>query len=518
MTQAGPRTVNRSHPRGARGTKVSVQEIVKKVEKGRLDPKTRAWSIETLQRGELGGFGADKVHQAKALFDRLKKERIYIEDPVDGEFMQSSACTLDGCEGLMFLGGDCDDLVIAFLSAIESVGIEGALVAHSYEPARVHTHVLCAIRDPKQGKWIRCDPSANDPFGTVSKPTRETFYGIPGGKVLADKNGPIDTRKVGSAMKNMRQSGDFVGVGTPFGAVGQESDLETAEPALEGLSDAFKAYMRQEVGFAADKLDASWHECQFRHEQYFAACAMMNDLMGGGYDPIDPPDTPKDQPRWTDEYERYYQALADWVPVMLRYLREAEAGKRELFYDPNGEYGAKHGLGYTKETILILGQAGELFVGVDEATKALVVKQTKEDGSYGAVSGGPLIAGVIVGGVVVGLVASYFIVDRIADTVDNQVAAKAAAVEYKFAQDYAAKYGTDKLNETLKQLGENAEKKAKAKVDQEREGPFSKVTETANTALKALMVIGIGGAVVYGISVASDLFQQKRAASAKAKA
>lgn len=511
MAKNGPKVVNRPHPRGSKGTKVSVSEIVRKVEQGRLDPKTRAWSIETLHRGNLGGFGTDKVMQAKAIFDRLKKERVYVEDPVDSDFMQSSACTLDGCDGLKFLGGDCDDLVIAFLAAIESVGIEGALVAHSYDSSRQHTHVLAAVRDDKRKKWVRCDPSADDPFGTVSKPTRETFYGIPGGKVLADKNGTVDVKKVRSALGNARATGDFVGVGKPFGLGEPEEEPQTANPALEGISDAFRQYMRQETSRIVTDMEQAWYRLKYRHEQMVLAVQMMNELTGGGYSLVEPEIAVPGEsslPNWTKEMEAYYQDLNRYVPVMIRYGLEAANGTRDLLWDEDGVYGKMHDLGYESSSIIVTGAEGEPFVGMNTQDRRIVVAQIQP--AAGDVGHWALY----VGAIAVGAVIAYLAVREVCDTAESIVAANQEKRTQQFLSDQAAKYGPEKAKEMLEEINKGAAARAAAKVEQDKVSPFSKVADTANTALNALVVIGVGAAAVYGISVAADLFKNRRRASA----
>lgn len=504
---AGPKVVTRRHPRGSKGTKVSVSEIVRKVEQGRLDPKTRAWSIETLHRGNLGGFGADKIEQSRAIFERLKKERIYIEDPVDGEFMQSSACTLDGCDGLMFLGGDCDDLVIAFLSAIESVGIEGALVAHGYDSSRQHTHVLAAIRDPKRERWVRCDPSVNDPFGVVAKPTRETFYGIPGGKVLADGNGLVDVTKVKSALGNNRPSGDFVGVGRPVG-VGETP--QTANPALEGLSDSFRQYMRDEIARIVADMEAAWNELRYRHQQLVLASEMMNEIAGGGYELVDPevaePGEQSKMPQWTKELEAYYRQLEKYMPVMIRYGKEAAAGQRELLWDEGAEYGKKHNLGYDKSSIVVTGRQGEPYVGINTQTGMIMVG-TIEDG-VGQVGTWLVVAGAAI--VVVGAGVAYFAAKEVCDVIKMSVAAKRQEQQERFLAEQSDKYGPDKAKSMLDAINEGAAARAAAKVEEDKVSPFSQVTETASKALNTLVIIGVGAAAIYGVTVAADLFKNRR--------
>lgn len=497
MTKAkstrGPKVVSRSHPRGKNGTKVSIREIVKHVEKGRLDPKTRAWSLETIQQGNLGGFGADKMAQAKAILQRLRKERPYVEDPVDGEFMQSSACTLDGCDGLKFLGGDCDDLVIAYLSAIESVGIEGALVAHSYDSHREHTHVLCAVRDDKRGTWVRCDPSTNDPFGTVSKPTRETFYGIPGGKVLADSRGTVNVKKVGSALGNIRPTGDFVGVGKPFGLLGEAKNV--AEPVFQDVSDAFYAYMVQEVVRFTDSLEEAWLDLKYKHEQLKYASQMMNEAMGGGYELIEPDYTGTGEgaklPRWTVEFEAYYQTIAQWVPVMISHGRDVQSGKRAVAWDKDvGKDG----------DVVILGKEGDTYVGLTDDNQFVVVTTGLKSGT----TSGPMNPWLKGAAIIVGTLASAVSAVYVCQTAKTYINANSTLRFQRFMSEAADRYGPEKAKELGETVTRNSSELAQSEVDKEKVSPFSKIAETANTALNAVIAVGIGAVLIYGIASAVD--------------
>jgi len=482
---AGPKTVSRPHPRGEKGIRVSLSEIVDRVEKGRMDPKTVAWARETIVRGGLGGFQADKMAQAKAILERLRKERPYIEDPIDGEFIPSAACTLEGCDGLVFMGEDCDGLVVAFLSAIESVGIEGCVVAHSYEPHRQHTHVLAAVRDEKRGVWVRCDPSTSDPFGTASKPTRETFIAVPGGKVLADKNGVVDAARVPSGLGSSDNTGRFVGVGRPGGMLAGQ-----AEPGLTGITESFYEYMREQVKRITSDLADSFYDVRFQHRQYKLACEMM------GYSII--------SESWPQASEDYYGDMEKWIPKMINYGYDGATDKRRLAYDVD------------QSSSLILGKPGEPRVGFDEATKRFVIEDTTitPPGTMGAA-----YVGLVVGAVIIGSVIQYLSVKEVCDVVKAHL----DKASMRRAQDFVTEQ-TEKLvaggmsreeatKEALRiqsELSSQARDKAEIDVKKEEVSPFSKLAKTAESALTALMVIAMGGVAVYGIAALLDWNKSRR--------
>lgn len=484
----GPKIVKRPQPRGRQGVKKSLSEIVSRVEVGRMDPKTVAWSRETIVNANLGGFGANKMAQAKAILERLRKERPYIEDPVDGEFMPSAACTLEGCEGLTFLGEDCDGLVIAYLSAIESVGIEGALVAHSYDATKEHTHVLAAVFDESRGVWVRCDPSTSDPFGVVSTPTRETFFAIPGGHVLGDRDGVLDAAKLprGSVGRSSRSTGDFVGVGTP-----------KAEPGLTGITDSFREYMLDEVRRITQDLADSWYDTKLKHRQLELVCQMMEvPITGSG---------------WTESNEEYFKEMDRWIPKMIQYGWEVSTEKRLLTWDQE------------ENTTVLLGRAGEPFVGMTD-NGHFMVRDTSKDapepsGSVGYA--GYVIAGVVV--VVVGSAFQYLMTKEACDTVRRYIDSSTMSKNQGFVQStidklvgegMSPKEAAEAALKMQTDLNRDAREQAKTEVEKEKVSPFTSITKTADKALSALTIIAIGGAVVYGISVLADMAKKKKAVGA----
>lgn len=490
----GPKIVQRPHPRGERGTKISVDEIVKRVEVGRKDPKTVAWTRETLVRANLGGFKANKMDQAKAILERLRKEHPYFEDPVDAEFMPSAACTLDGCEGLKFMGEDCDGLVIAFLSAVESVGIIGAIVAHSYEPNRVHTHVLAAVLDQKRKVWVRCDPSTDDPFGSSSRPTRETFIGVPGGKVLADEKGPVNVKAVRSPMADMRPSGDFVGVGRPKGD-GMVGQTEQAEPGTTGMTEAFKSVLREKIRVATEEAEEVWYQVKFEHRQLELVSEML------GYNLVEPDIAEPGASTWNAEAEKYYRDAEKWTPLMLQYGFAAARGDREVFWDEEFQ------------TVLITGRPGEPFVSMNKHGQ-FIVKNTdiegKDTGALGFVVESSVL--VAMGLVVVGIGIGYLSLREFMGYAKLKIEERARRMDDGFIQDQVADGVPYKeAVDNLAKKGKIANERARIEIEKEEASPFSKVTKTAESALNAVVVVGMAAAAVYGATLAFDWAKSRKA-------
>jgi transglutaminase-like putative cysteine protease len=196
-----------SHPRGSLGSKRSLDKVVEFIARDRLDPRTRAWTIQKL--AEAGNPKSD-YEKAKTIYDILKKEKIYVPDPFDAEFMQSAICTLDNCGGVAFHGGDCDDLAITYGSTLESIGIRAAVIGHSYREDKEIGHVIIGFWDEDAAKWIPVDLTIDLPFGETHRYTREIWLDIPSAKVICDSD-VCDRNILPPDVSDIRTKGDFVG-------------------------------------------------------------------------------------------------------------------------------------------------------------------------------------------------------------------------------------------------------------------------------------------------------------------
>ena len=214
---AGTPIVHNRHPAGADGVRLSLQEVATRIRKGRNDPRVRAWAIRAIK--DAGG-PQDARGQAQAILTALKKATVYVQDPVNTEFMQAAHETL--ClddKGLCFKGGDCDDLVVAYGSATLSVGIPTKIIGEAFNYNPVPSHVLAAIYDDKAKDWLRVDPSTDEPVGIYVVGTSEEW---------------IDPMAPGQPGVASDGSGDFVGVGR-LGAKG----LAAATPPTQTNTTAW---------------------------------------------------------------------------------------------------------------------------------------------------------------------------------------------------------------------------------------------------------------------------------------
>lgn len=345
--------VAKDHPGGALGAQLSLEEVADRILKGRNDPRIKSWAGRALH---AAGGPQDSKTQAQVILDALHKAAVYVQDPVNTEFMQAAHETL--ClddKGLCFRSGDCfpintklltpeglkniqdikignliwgynawtaidgfvdkgiiqttaintnngcivltanhqvyvirndthirvrvselnindillvpldipfyncrantkptivkfiefdvgekqcydiqtsdhyvylpehdvtvsncDDLTIAYGSAVMSVGIPCKVVGQAFNGSSVPSHVLAAIQDTQTGEWYRVDPSTDKPVGGYVTATREWW---------------IDPFNKKGMTISGATSGDFVGVGRVHsGYLGEEFMALSAVP------------------------------------------------------------------------------------------------------------------------------------------------------------------------------------------------------------------------------------------------------------------------------------------------
>ncbi len=102
---------------------------------------------------------------------------------------------------------NCDDLVIAFCSAMMSIGVEAKIVGQAYRTEQA-THVICAVLDPDQG-WLKVDPSSSKYAVGQSYPASKEWWVDPiSGSVSSASSGGVKM-----SLGQEPETGDFIGVG-----------------------------------------------------------------------------------------------------------------------------------------------------------------------------------------------------------------------------------------------------------------------------------------------------------------
>jgi len=237
----------RPQPHGEEGVRFSLNKVAEKIAEGRLHPDVRAWTTKTLA---AVGNPKGPRKRAAAILDAIRtvegfpKASRWVPDPTASEFIAGAHLTLgDGTKPPLFALGDCDDLTVAFgsavlapimyLAAAESVGANAAVVGHAYGKDKMIEHVLGAIYD--EGRWWYADPSVKDlPFGECKPFTRERVYLVPSLELLCDATVCLTDKGPAAGPPPPPRRGDFVAVD---GFPGQDFEDYEGPRTLLGFCD-----------------------------------------------------------------------------------------------------------------------------------------------------------------------------------------------------------------------------------------------------------------------------------------
>jgi hypothetical protein len=208
----GVQTDARPHPAGAKGARLSLQEVAERAWKARMSPRLRAWA--TQQLAACGKSTGSRREKAQCILDAFRKKVPYIADPVMGEFMETPNQTLCLDEGgLCFIGTDCDGAAITLAAAMMSIGINAMIIGSSHrDPYDVPTHVFMAFED-ELGAWVKMDGTTKSPVGYIAPHARE-FWVEPGAKA----------KELGT--------GDFVGMSEETGLSAPATTLDLLYPTI----------------------------------------------------------------------------------------------------------------------------------------------------------------------------------------------------------------------------------------------------------------------------------------------
>jgi hypothetical protein len=236
-----------AQPNGEAGVRFSLGKVAEKIAEGRLHPMVRSWTTKVLAKvGNPKGprKRAAAILEALRTVEGFPKASRWVPDPHAAEYIAGAHLTLgDGDTPPLFALGDCDDLTVAFgsavlapvmyLAAAESVGANAAVVGHAYGKDRMIEHVLGAIYD--EGRWWYADPSVKDlPLGECKPFTRERVYLVPSMELLCDAS--VCLRGNGPAVgpPPPPRHGDFVSVD---GLPGQDEAEDDGPRTLMGFCD-----------------------------------------------------------------------------------------------------------------------------------------------------------------------------------------------------------------------------------------------------------------------------------------
>ena len=482
--------VYKQHPRWELGTRASVETCAERARVGGIDPKTVAWAREKLVQA---GYPQGVVAQASAMLEAVRRERFYVPDPYDSEFVPDAACTLKGCHGLKFLGEDCDGLLVAFLAAVRAIGIAGAVVGHSYTPDGRITHVLGAVFDGQN--WIRCDPSTTQPFGQVSAPTREQWVAVHDGRLLCDQKGMCTNLPRPDAV--LRPYADYIGVvsGPASGLVGDPP----AQAPVQGITGTpeDQAQMVAEVAGKTAAMRLALGRLQQSHDTFIEQRKVMDlpitdvDIVQGAPSAQATTDT-----SWTQEQENNYQSVIVAAQQSISYGDEVSSGKRQVARRAdNGD-------------IVLLGSAGEpAIVTADDLSQTELLnfpgQTTLQSGTVGI---GPYVAvAIVVGAAVYEIVMStiaYYALHEVCGVIKAHCDATSLRdLQRDFESKIKSGMTPEQAIQAQKDEADIVAKVIKARTDQDKStpnpvAPFLDTFQTLLWVAAGVGVLYVGGVLV----------------------
>ena len=158
---------------GTAGIRQSIEKLIEKGREARKDVDLRGWAIDTLTKAGLDGRDAPTIRaRAEAIVNGVRAQTIYVPDPTGTEWIQAphvTLCLRDHC----IAGGDCDDLFLAMLGAMLSVGLP-VYIVRQFFGGGIQEHVLLGLKD-ESGMKMYADPSTRDPVYTGSRAMREDW-------------------------------------------------------------------------------------------------------------------------------------------------------------------------------------------------------------------------------------------------------------------------------------------------------------------------------------------------------
>ncbi len=480
-----PQVTRRSHPSGDAGIRVSLDEVAKRIREGFDHPKVRRWAGKKLL---AAGDPKGGMNRARALLDAFRKQRVWMPDPQNVEYMVAPHLMLgDGDTPPEMPGGDCDDVCIAYFSACEAVGIRTAIVGAAYDDAGNISHVLGMVTDD-DGSWYYVDPSTEWPFGECKKATREDMVDVRTGKHICMAESCSVTLD-GSKPPELG-AGRFVGVDGLPGMLGaMVGDDMTTTPTAANF-DQLTALSKQ--------LDTAWNTLV---DVYHDARDVSTIL--GMPQPGDPANR-----MWTPDNDASVREIQNVVVVLRQALDQAAAGARQTGY-------FKYDKGPLEGTVdvgMALLPSDQFYVALDPNMYPHVynVSDNSPVAPSGQIAGWPIIVGVVI----VGSLIHVYLVDTVLSHMTKQLAIAATSQEEQ--RKYELLKGGHATPEQLVALDDAKRKVADAQAKANPTPPpisqqIGDTAKAAATSISEIVTVGVGAAVVLGLGyVAFETWKAKK--------
>ena len=210
----GVKIDSHAYDQSPKGVGFSLLEVARRIREGKDDLYVKSWAGKVLI---AAGKPTSTISQAQAILDAVRKQTMFVPDPVGTEMNAAARYTLCLDDKLCIPASDCDDFAVATGSALMSMGIPVQVVGQSFKGKTDHpTHVIVAA-DTKLG-WKLID---------TTHPTFSVGESFPATKEWwVDPMSPDVSSLVGTAGRTghfvgvgggvFDSAGDFIGLGEPL--------------------------------------------------------------------------------------------------------------------------------------------------------------------------------------------------------------------------------------------------------------------------------------------------------------
>lgn len=172
--EAGIKVSRAPYPAGAAGTRMSLEEMAKRIREGQLDPGIIELAHKTLAAAGFRGRGAQAGstrQRADALLRYVREWLLYAPDQPGTERIASAAALACLRPNLCIRIADCDEQSILLGSLLGAAGIPAVILKQSYGVS-AQEHVLIEFQDD-DGSWLPADPSTDMPLGQKAQAVEE---------------------------------------------------------------------------------------------------------------------------------------------------------------------------------------------------------------------------------------------------------------------------------------------------------------------------------------------------------
>jgi len=158
-------------------TEQSVQAIIRLIRESKQIPEVRKVSEDTI----LGVPERDWRAEMKALYNYVKENMRYTQDPENLEMVKTPLRHVTDIKERGITYGDCDDATVLLGALLVNAGyvIKVVIVKSEWNPGDSYNHIYLYAQVPNTQAWVSLDATAkNQPFGFEGKYRERKTYEV----------------------------------------------------------------------------------------------------------------------------------------------------------------------------------------------------------------------------------------------------------------------------------------------------------------------------------------------------